>query len=66
LGSVDFNNPSEEHVKLTAIEAIRHEQFNPSTLRHDIALLKLPYEVALSGERHFLDIYSRIKFQKHY
>jgi len=49
LGNINFNNPSEGFVRQWGSESYRHELFNPSTLVHDIALLKLRFPVTMTG-----------------
>jgi len=66
LGSINFNSPSAGHFQVMASELHRHELYNPNTVVHDIALLKLPNPVTLTGicfyKSFFWSEYKIVKF----
>jgi len=49
MGTINSANPSAGSVTVTALQAIAHEAYNKATLVNDIALLKLPGPMTLSG-----------------
>jgi len=49
LGIIDTGNPSAGYIKVDAIQMIKHEEYDPVKIFHDIALLKLPSPVTLTG-----------------
>jgi Trypsin len=50
LGSISANSPSVGHVKVNALQAIRHAAYNDSEISNDIAILKLVSNVTLTGK----------------
>jgi len=49
LGVVDRDNPPAGHVQISASQFFAHESYDKNTLLYDIALLKLPSAVTLTG-----------------
>jgi hypothetical protein len=53
LGTIDKYTPSAGAVEMTSTVVYKHEQYNPSTIANDIALIKLPSNVTYTSNQEF-------------